>query len=236
MDRKQHGDFLHQLTRFRVSNCYLVEETDGLTLIDTSLRGSAPGILAAAEGMGAPVRRVVLTHAHHDHAGALEALRARLPGAEFAVGERELKLLRGDFTSGHGEPRGRLRSYLYEKALMSPDHVLQPGDQIGSLEVVDAAGHTPGHLAYLDRRDETLIAGDAYLAIGRLFVTTEFVWRFPFPALSGTWHAKTALATARRLCQLSPKRIATGHGPVIENAAQVMKVALERAEQKRAWG
>ena len=37
-----------QLTRLGLVNCYLVRESDGLTLIDTGLPSSADDILAAA--------------------------------------------------------------------------------------------------------------------------------------------------------------------------------------------
>lgn len=226
---------LVQLTRLRMSNCYLVRDEDGLTLIDTSFRGSTDAILGYASSLG-QIRRVAITHAHHDHAGSLEDLKARLPDAEFAIHEREAALIRGDLSAPEGEPAGRLRGYLFEKADLAFDRHLSAGDRVGSLEVIAAPGHTPGHVAFWDPRDGTLIAGDAYLAIGELFVTTELVARFPFPALSGTWHAPTALETAERLIELAPARIATGHGRVVEQPVEDMRRALARARRKRAWG
>lgn len=236
MRATSHGTHLTALTRLRFSNAYFVREPDGLTLVDTSLRGSSGAIVAAAERIGQPIRRIVITHAHHDHAGSLEPLRARLPDAEVLVGERESALLAGDFEPRAGEPRGRLRTYLYEHCRVKPTTLLHPGDRVGSLEVIDATGHTPGQIALLDTRDRTLICGDAFLTIGNPFVTTELVARFPFPALSGTWHAPTALETAQRLCDLEPKRLATGHGRVVEMPADVMREALHRARRKKAWG
>jgi hypothetical protein len=44
--------------------------------------------------------------------------------------------------------------------------LLRPGDRVGSLEVVGAPGHTPGHVAFLDTRDRTLIAGDVFTTLG----------------------------------------------------------------------
>jgi glyoxylase-like metal-dependent hydrolase (beta-lactamase superfamily II) len=41
---------------------------------------------------------------------------------------------------------------------------LAPGERVGSLEVIDAKGHTPGQIVLLDTRDRTLICGDAYSA------------------------------------------------------------------------
>src|ERR687886_746883 len=50
------------------------------------------------------------------------------------------------------------------------DHVGTPGDRVGSLAVIVAPGHTPGHVAFLDTRDRTLIAGDAFQTRGGVAV------------------------------------------------------------------
>jgi glyoxylase-like metal-dependent hydrolase (beta-lactamase superfamily II) len=222
----QHGSHLIQLTR-AATNCYLVREADGLTLVDCSLPGSARAILAAAEG--AAIRRIVLTHAHWDHVGALAPLRRALPGAELLVGARESRFLAGDFALRPGEPRGSLRRFVYRKADIEPARLLEPGDRVGSLEVVDAKGHTPGQIGLLDTRDGTLLCADAYLTIGRPFVCNERVLRFPVPALVGTWHGPTAVASARALRALEPTRLASGHGRVVERPAAAMDEALARA-------
>ncbi len=69
-----------QLTRMGLFNAYLVSEDDGLTLVDTLLKGSSKTILQAATTLGQPVRRILLTHAHGDHVGSLDALAAAIPG------------------------------------------------------------------------------------------------------------------------------------------------------------
>lgn len=69
---------VYQLTflpRFFPVNCYLIEEDEELTLIDAALPYSAKGILKAAEDLGKPITRILLTHAHEDHVGALDALK-----------------------------------------------------------------------------------------------------------------------------------------------------------------
>src|SRR5207244_5596339 len=94
---------LVRLTRFGMVNCFLVREDDGFTLIDTGVAASAPGIRKAAQSLGAPIRRILLTHAHIDHVGSLDALVGEYPGMEFAVGKRESRLLRKDFSLDAGE-------------------------------------------------------------------------------------------------------------------------------------
>jgi glyoxylase-like metal-dependent hydrolase (beta-lactamase superfamily II) len=224
----QHGPHLIQLTRL-VTNCYLVREDDGLTLVDCSWPGSAKAILAAAEKAGDSIRRIALTHAHHDHTGSVEPLRAALPDAELSIGARESHLLRGDFRLLVGEPEGSLHHFVYRRRDVEPDRLLETGDRVGSLEVVEAKGHTPGQIGLADTRDGTLICGDAYLTVGKPFICNERVMRFAVPALIGTWDGPTAVASARSLRALEPTRLATGHGRVVERPIAAMDDALARA-------
>lgn len=230
MSPARHGENLTQVTRL-VTNCFLVREDDGLTLVDCLWPGSTRRIMSAAAD---PITRIVLTHAHHDHTGSLERLRHELPDAELSIGRRESRLLAGDLSTEPGEPEGRLSKAVYPRRAVEPDRLLEPGDRVGSLEVVDAKGHAPGQIALHDTRDGTLICGDAYLTVGDPFVCNEPVVRFPVPALLGLWHGPTAVASARRLRELEPSRLATGHGRVVEHPVAAMGAALARAEARLA--
>ncbi len=230
MSLTHHGEYLAQLTRMKISNAYLVREDDGLTVIDTSLRGSAGAIQAAARELGAPIRRIALTHAHSDHYGSLDALHEALPEAEVLVSARDARLLRGDLGPEPGEPSGRLfRGVFWPPAKTAPTRTIAEGDRVGSLEVIAAPGHTPGQMAFMDSRDRSLVCGDAYLSLGGLFVTTQPVLRFPVPALLGTWNKARANETARKLRELDPARLATGHGPVLERPGAEMDRAIREA-------
>ena len=107
-----HGEYLTQLTNWPLLfpvNVYLVREDDGLTLVDAGLGGMAPGILRAAQAFGAPIRRIVLTHAHADHVGSLDTLHAALPEAEVLMSARSARFLAGDRTLDEAEQVGKLR-------------------------------------------------------------------------------------------------------------------------------
>ena len=81
----EHSQSL-QLTRYKLVNCYLVPEGDGFTLIDTSFPGFEDDILAAAAGT--PIRRILVTHAHPDHMGSVDAMVARIGPIEIAASWR----------------------------------------------------------------------------------------------------------------------------------------------------
>ena len=223
---------LWQLTRNLVIfpvNAYLVRETDSLTLIDTTIGGGAPAILAAAQQIGLPITRIVLTHAHMDHIGALDALHAALPQAEVIFAEREAPCLTRDFRLLPDEAQVPMKGS-FPVITTRPTRTVQPDELIGSLRVVAAPGHTPGQIALLDTRDQSLIAGDAMQTFRRVAVAGTVTPLFPFMAM-GTWHRPTALATARRLRDLHPARLAVGHGAVLNDPLPAMDVAITFAAQ-----
>jgi glyoxylase-like metal-dependent hydrolase (beta-lactamase superfamily II) len=227
-----HGEYLAQLTRFpRIFpvNCYLVREEDGLTLVDAGIPGSTASILNAASELGMTIQRIVLTHAHGDHIGSLDGLHQLLPDAEVLISARDARFLAGDMRLDPDEPQAKLRGD-YRTAKTRPSRLLADGERVGSLQVVSSPGHTPGHLALFDRRDGTLIAGDAFQTRGGVAVSGTVQWLFPFPALA-TWHRPTALASAQRLRDLEPSRLAVGHGEVLEEPLEAMDRAIQKAAQ-----
>jgi glyoxylase-like metal-dependent hydrolase (beta-lactamase superfamily II) len=225
-----YGQYMVQLTRFPRMfpvNCYLVREDDGLTLIDAALPGSANAILDVARGLGLPIRRIVLTHAHGDHIGALDALHRLLPEAEVLASARDARFLAGDMRLDAGEPQTKLRG-AYQTVATTPTRLLADGDRVGSLQVVSTPGHTPGHIALFDQRDGSLIAGDAFQTRAGVAVSGTLRPLFPFPAMA-TWNRPLALASARRLRALEPERLAVGHGEVLEHPLEAMDRAIDVA-------
>ena len=220
-------DNLVQLTRLGFVNLYLVSDEDGITVVDTGLGGLAPGIIAAADELGAPIVRIALTHAHGDHAGSLDALHEALPDAEVVLGARESRLLEEERRLDPDEPEAKVRGN-WPTLETPPDRTVVDGDAVGSLRVVFTPGHTPGHVAYVDERDGTLIAGDALQTQGGVAVAGKPTLLFPFMAM-GTWHKPTAVESARKLRALDPSRLAPGHGKVLERPAAKMDAAIRAA-------
>jgi len=214
-------------------NCYIVEEEDGLTLIDAALPYSVRGILRAAAAIGKPITRIVLTHAHGDHVGALDALKRELPNAVVHISARDARLLAGDATLDPGEPNRPIRGDVPKNVQTRAERLLQDGDRIGSLLALAAPGHTPGSMAFLDTRCGALIAGDAFQVRGGMAVSGQLRPLFPFPAMA-TWSKELALESARKLQQNRPTLLAAGHGRMLKRPDEAIGRAIADAERNLA--
>jgi glyoxylase-like metal-dependent hydrolase (beta-lactamase superfamily II) len=225
----QETKSLFRLTRLGMVNCFLVREDDGFTLVGTGLAGSAMSISRAAQQFGAPIRRIALTHAHIDHIGSLDTLINALPKIEFVIGRRESRLLAHDFSLDAGETGKKLIGFPGAKS--RPARLLIDGDRLGSLQAVSCPGHTPGHMAFLDLWDGSLIAGDAFTTQTGVVAAGVFKLFLPFPALF-SWNRECAAESARKLLKLKPTRLAVGHGKTIESPLPAMDRAVELAFQQ----
>lgn len=219
------------LPRFFPVNCYLVEEENGLTLIDAALPYSVKGIMRAAETIGKPINRIVLTHAHDDHVGALDQLKLLLPDALVHISRRDARLLAGDVTLDPDEPDTPIRGGVPKKVKTRPDVLLEEGDRIGSLVAVALPGHTPGSFGFLDTRNQAFIAGDAMQTRGGIAVSGQLQPWFPFPAMA-TWNKKVALESVRKLREVKPSLLAVGHGRMLPEPGPAIERAIAAAEQQ----
>jgi glyoxylase-like metal-dependent hydrolase (beta-lactamase superfamily II) len=224
---------LHFL-RFPVGHAYLCQDPDGLTLIDTSLPGSAPQIAAAIRALGhdpADLRRLLLTHFHADHAGSAAQI-AAWGHAEVYAHHAEAMFLRGQAPGPppdladweqplYGQVSGQLP--ITPPAPVRIDRELADGDELvfgGGAVAVAVPGHTPGSIAFYLPGSRILFTGDAAAARpgdGRI--------------IPGVFNADRAQAAAsfRRLAGLDAEIACFGHGePVIHGAAAQLQAAAHQ--------
>jgi Metallo-beta-lactamase superfamily len=125
------SDTTTQVTRYGFVNAYLVRDGDGFILVDTTMN-AADQLIAAAPGA---IRCIVVTHGHRDHVRSLDALKEKLPDVPVHMSAIDAAIHAGERPKTKG---------MWPKLRTKPDMLLQPGDRIGSLEVIPAPGHTPG--------------------------------------------------------------------------------------------
>jgi glyoxylase-like metal-dependent hydrolase (beta-lactamase superfamily II) len=225
---------VYTIERLGIGRAYLYKEADRLTLIDTGLPGSAERVyaeIARAGGTPEDVKQIVVTHSHHDHAGALADVAART-GAQVLAHAIDAAVVRGDRPPGAADRRGfaRLLTPILGMSARAPapcrvDRELAGGDEIdlgGGARVVHAPGHTPGSIAlYLPGR-RLLFAGDA--ASSALGLGPP---RGPF----GLYNEDQAQARAsfRMLAELEFDAAFFGHGkPLSKDASNAFRRAAER--------
>ncbi len=226
-------DFMYQLTfmpRFFPVNCYVIEEKEDLTIIDTALPYSWKRILKICEGLKKPLKRIVLTHAHDDHVGSLDTLKKLHPDILVYISKRDARLLEGDRSVDEHEPQMPIKGGIPKNIQCRADVLLQEGDDIGSLTAISTPGHTPGSMSFLDSRNNSLIAGDAFQTWGGVAVSGTINWMFPFPALA-TWSKERALESAYKIQQIQPTVLAVGHGDLLHNPDNAIRQAIKRGER-----
>jgi glyoxylase-like metal-dependent hydrolase (beta-lactamase superfamily II) len=113
--------------------------------------------------------------------------------------------------------RRRRESVLRDGSLAGLTRTLHPGERPSVLpgwEVIATPGHTPGHVSFFRPTDRILISGDALVTVELNSVSGLLRRR---TGLSGppwytTWDRAAAAASVRRLAELNPTVLASGHG------------------------
>ncbi|OLN21771.1 hypothetical protein BTO30_13005 [Domibacillus antri] len=220
------------MPRFFPVNCYIVEEETSLTLVDAALPYSVKGIMSMMKKLEKPIEHIVLTHAHKDHIGAVDRLKSFLPDVPVLISSRDARLLDGNVTIDPGEAQSPIKGGIPKKMKTRPDVLFEEGDQIGSLVAIFTPGHTPGSMSFLDMRNKSIIAGDAFQTRGGIAVSGTVKALFPFPALA-TWDKQTAIDSAKKLRTFNPSLLAVGHGNMLEQPASAIERAIREAEGGR---
>jgi len=213
---------LHEL-RLPGVNAFLLEsESEGLTLVDTGLPGSAAAIIDAVHALGreaSDLRQILVTHCHADHTGNLAELK-RLTSARVFMHRRDAALVaKGRAMRPLFPSPGILNSFLFRRmvgpkpttiAPVEADVLVEHREQIpvwGGISVIHTPGHTEGHLVFLARSRGVLFVGDAAANFFdlRLMVAYE--------------HFQQGVMSLRHLCRYRFEVACFGHGPSIPHGA-----------------
>jgi glyoxylase-like metal-dependent hydrolase (beta-lactamase superfamily II) len=225
---------LHFL-RFPIGHAYLCHDPDGLTLIDTSVPGSAPQIATAIRTLGhdlADLRRLMLTHFHADHAGSAAEV-AAWGNIEVCAHHGDAPFLRGEAPGPPPDLADWERPVFDQVSRHLPvtppapvriDRELDDGDELafgGGAIAVALPGHTLGSTGFYLPGHRMLLAGDTAA-------------RGPggqvMPGVFNTDRAQAA-ASFRRLAGLDTDIACFGHGePVTQDAAAQLQAAARQLD------
>ena len=137
---------LYTFTGLIAGRVYLIEDPDGLTLIDASIPPSAPKILKQIEDVGrnpTDVKRILLTHAHPDHHGNLPMLK-QATGAEIIASEIEKPVIEGKKMIDRPDPstlKGISRFIRMPDTILPAvkvDRIIKDGDMIETMDGLQA--------------------------------------------------------------------------------------------------
>ena len=147
-------------------NCSVLwcDETQRAAVVDPG--GDIPRILAVVEKNGLVLEKILVTHGHIDHAGAVAELADRF-SLPIEGPQRE------DQFWIDGMPQQSRMYGFPEVRAFTPGRWLEQGDKVGfghvEMDVLYCPGHTPGHVVFFNSPARLAIVGDVLFqgSIGR---------------------------------------------------------------------
>ena len=147
-------------------NCYFIRRPGADTAIVVDPGEEAARLIEAQRQLGIEtVAAILITHCHFDHVGAVKALHDAT-GAPVYVPELEREVL-ADLNSYVSPGFGPFESYEAEHTVTGEDTLELAGL---TFDVRFTPGHSPGHVAYSIRGEDTLLSGDVLFqgSVGRV--------------------------------------------------------------------
>ncbi|HUF54135.1 MAG TPA: MBL fold metallo-hydrolase [Dehalococcoidia bacterium] len=218
-------------------NMFLLAEADGLTLIDSGLKGADRKVWKAVKEVGrkpGELKHVLVTHHHADHCGALAAVKTASQATTY-IHPIDAPIMAGEQPRPRPNPgsiAGKVAGPLLTRlpannpTPVTADELVNDGDVLpmgGGICVIHTPGHTMGHVSfYLKGHGGILFTGDA---------AAHMMGRLGKPALIFTEDMAAAKESMRKLAALEFNTACFGHGSVLKGGANL---AFRRYVEKMA--
>ena len=200
---------------------WLVADEEGVTLVDAGMPMMAKGIMKYMNQLEAgPLRRILLTHGHSDHVGALKSILSETNVPIYAH-EIEIPYMEGELIY----PRRKKAEHNVAKEIVQP---LQEDEQgglkaIAGLTPYLTPGHSPGHVVYYHEQDQVLLAGDLF---------TSKKGKLHQPMSMFTADMAEAVRSSSIVEQLKPKRLEVCHGNPVLHPADHLEEYMQKMSTK----
>ncbi len=200
---------------------WLVVDEKGVTLVDAGLPMMAKGIMKYITQLEAgPLQRILLTHGHSDHVGAIKTIwtETKVPVYAHRI---EIPYMEGDLLY----PRRKKLEQNVEKQLAQPLQEEEQGrlKSMAGLTPYLTPGHSPGHVIYYHEQDGVLLAGDLF---------TSKRGRLHQPMSMFTADMAEAVRSSSVVEQLKPKRLEVCHGESVLHPVDQLKEYVQKMEKK----
>jgi glyoxylase-like metal-dependent hydrolase (beta-lactamase superfamily II) len=212
MKKEQISEHIWSLKTWMIIpiHVWVVTDRDGVTLVDAGIPSMAKEILSFIDELKAgPLQRILLTHGHSDHTGAISSIlkQASVPVYAHRI---EIQYMDGELPY----PRRKKAVQSVSKEVVKELAANEQGrlTRVAGLTPYLTPGHSPGHVVYYHEKDQVLLAGD-------LFTSKKGKLNRLMPMF--TADMDEAIRSSSLIRQLKPKRLEICHGkPVLQPADQ----------------
>lgn len=218
---------LHWIKGF-ISNVYLWNGEEGLTLVDTGRPGDDRMITRYMSEIGCDVSDIVailITHADYDHAGAVATMHEQSGAPVFTGNQSAELLIEGKSPEHMPRPIQFMLNTLfrYRPLPAGAIYVVNDGETItdqNPWQLITTPGHSPDHQSFWCAIHSVLFAGDALSTRGE---------RLQCSPSRNTADMVAARLSAKKLLRISPAVFACGHGPPMydHSAGELMSLSRE---------